>query len=187
MGLGFFTLAGIAAVIYSLIHHIIVKTTLFLIGGLIEHAGNSTRLSRIGGMVRTAPFLAAMFLVSALSLAGIPPLSGFVSKFGLVQAGIAGGHYEIVAVSLVVSLLTLFAMTRIWMGVFWSPPEKEAPAVTASPGRSGGPLLMAAPTALLVAGSLAVAAAAGPVYGLSERAARDLLDRDAYIEEVLGR
>jgi multicomponent Na+:H+ antiporter subunit D len=187
MGLGFFTLAGIAAVIYSLIHHIIVKTTLFLIGGLIEHAGNSTRLSRIGGMVRTAPFLAAMFLVSALSLAGIPPLSGFVSKFGLVQAGIAGGHYEVVAVSLVVSLLTLFAMTRIWMGVFWSPPEKEAPAVTASPGRSGGPLLMVAPTALLIGCSLAVAAAAGPVYGLSERAARDLLDRDSYITEVLHR
>ena len=59
MGLGFFTVAGIAAVVYSMIHHIIVKTALFLVAGLIDHAGGSSRLSRIGGMVRTTPLLAA--------------------------------------------------------------------------------------------------------------------------------
>ena len=92
MGLGFFTVAGIAAVVFSMIHHIVVKTSLFLVGGLVEHASGSNRLSRIGGMVRTTPFLAAMFLVSALSLAGIPPLSGFISKFALIEAGFADGH-----------------------------------------------------------------------------------------------
>ena len=61
------------------------RPRLFLIGGLVDHAAGSSRLSRIGGMVRTTPFLAAMFLVSALSLAGIPPLSGFISKFALVR------------------------------------------------------------------------------------------------------
>ena len=89
MGLGFFTVAGIAAVVFSMIHHIIVKTALFLVAGLIEHTGGSSRLSRIGGMVRTTPLLAAMFLVSALSLAGVPPLSGFISKFALIEAGVA--------------------------------------------------------------------------------------------------
>src|SRR3712207_9549968 len=72
MGLGFFTLAGIAAVVYSMVHHIVVKTALFLIGGLVERASGSNRLSRIGGMVETTPFLAAMFLVAVLGLAGIP-------------------------------------------------------------------------------------------------------------------
>jgi multicomponent Na+:H+ antiporter subunit D len=187
MGLAFFTVAGIAAVVFSMIHHIVVKTALFLIGGLVDHASGSNRLSRIGGMVRTTPVLAAMFLVSALSLAGVPPLSGFVSKFALVDAGIAGGHYAVVGVSLVVSLLTLFSMTRIWMGAFWSPPEDDstAPPRRAAVPRGGGPHLMVAPTAALVGCSLAVAAAAGPIYALSERTARDLLDRDRYIAEVL--
>ena len=87
MGLAFFTVAGIAAVVFSIIHHIVVKTSLFLVGGLVEHASGSNRLSRIGGMVRTTPFLAAMFILPALSLAGIPPLSGFISKFALIKAG----------------------------------------------------------------------------------------------------
>jgi multicomponent Na+:H+ antiporter subunit D len=188
MGLGFFTLAGVAAVVFTIVHHIVVKTALFLIGGLVDHASGSSRLSRIGGMVRTTPVLAAMFLLAALSLAGIPPLSGFVSKLALIEAGVAGGHYPIVAVSLVVGLLTLFSMVRIWSGVFWSPPERPLPeAVPQRPvGRAGGPLLMVGPTAVLVACSLAVAALAGPLYGLSERAARDLLDRRGVVEEVMA-
>jgi multicomponent Na+:H+ antiporter subunit D len=168
-----------------MIHHIVVKTSLFLVAGLVDHAGGSTRLSRIGGMVRTTPYLAAMFLASALALAGIPPLSGFVSKLALVDAGIAAQEYAVVAVSLGVSLLTLFAMTRIWGGAFWSPPE-ETPPTPIRENRSGGPALMVAPTVALVACSLAIAVAAGPVYDFCERAGRDLLDRESYIHEVLG-
>jgi multicomponent Na+:H+ antiporter subunit D len=188
MGLALFTLAGVAAAVFSMVHHIIVKTSLFLVGGLVDHASGSSRLSRIGGMVRTTPFLAAMFLISALGLAGIPPLSGFVSKFALVDAGIAAGQYVVVGVSLLVSLLTLFSMIRIWGGAFWSPPEHEdVPAGRQAPNRGGGPLLMVVPTAVLVACGLAVAAAAGPIYALSERTARDLLDRDRYITQVMER
>jgi multicomponent Na+:H+ antiporter subunit D len=187
MGLGFFTLAGMAAVIYSMVHHIVVKTALFLIGGLVDHAAGSSRLSRIGGMVRTTPFLAAMFLVSALSLAGVPPFSGFVSKFALIDAGIAERQFAVVAVGLLVSLLTLFSMIRVWAGAFWSPSE-DTPL--ASPrtkvGRGGGPWLMVLPTAVLVACGIAVAAFGGPLYALGERAAVDLLDREAYIGKVLG-
>jgi multicomponent Na+:H+ antiporter subunit D len=186
MGLGFFTVAGIAAVVYSMLHHIIVKTSLFLVGGLIEHSSGSNRLSRIGGMVRTTPVLAAMFLVAALGLAGIPPLSGFISKYGLIDAGVAARHYAVVAVSLVVSLLTLFAMIRIWMGAFWSPPEEGGSPTLRSVNRAGGPPLMVTPTAILVAASVAIAVAAGPLYALSERAASQLLDRQAYIDKVLA-
>jgi multicomponent Na+:H+ antiporter subunit D len=186
MGLGFFTVAGIAAVVFSMIHHIIVKTALFLTAALIDHSTGSSRLTRIGGLVRTAPSLAALFLVSALGLVGIPPLSGFISKFSLVTAGIAHRQYPVVAVALAVSLLTLFAMVRIWMGAFWSPPETE-PAPRAAGSRAGGPPLMVAPTVVLVLCSLGVAAAAGPLYSLSHRAGVDLMDRDAYVRVVVGR
>jgi multicomponent Na+:H+ antiporter subunit D len=188
MGLGFFTVAAVAAVVYSMIHHIVVKTALFLVSGLVDNAAGSTRLSRIGGMVRTTPFLAAMFLVAALSLVGVPPLSGFVSKFALIRAAVATHHFAMVAVALVVSLLTLFSMILIWGGAFWSPPEDGTPAREArATNRGGGPPLMVGATAVLVACSLGVAAAAGPLYALSERTSRDLVDRDRYISEVLDR
>jgi multicomponent Na+:H+ antiporter subunit D len=186
MGLGFFTVAGIAAVVFSMIHHIVVKTTLFLVVGLVDNATGSNRLSRIGGLVRTTPFLAAMFLVAALSLAGIPPLSGFVAKFALVDAGFSDHEYAVVAVSLAVSLLTLFAMARIWMGAFWSPPEQPATPDPSATNRSGGPWLMVAPTAALLAVSVAIAVAAGPIYRFSERTGGELVDRSAYIQDVLG-
>ena len=177
-----------AAAVFSMVHHIVVKTTLFLTGGLIEHAGGSSRLTQVGGMVHTTPLLAALFLLPALSLAGIPPLSGFVSKFALVGAGIEARQYAVVAVSLVVSLLALLSMIRIWAGVFWNPAEEPAESAGAeAPGRlRSGPLFMVAPTAALVACSLAVAAAAGPIYAFSERTARELLDPSGYVDEVLG-
>jgi multicomponent Na+:H+ antiporter subunit D len=188
MGLAFFSVAGTAAVVYSMIHHIIITTALFVIAGLVDDASGSSSMSRIGGMVRTTPLLAAMFLVTAFSVSGIPPLSGFVSKFGLIDAGVHEGEYAIVVVSLLVSLLTLFSMVRIWIGAFWSPPEAKArPLPRRAVPSGGGPALMVAPTLALVACSLVVAVAAGPIYAFSEDAARELIDRSSYIHEVLDR
>ena len=186
MGLGLFTVAGIAGAIFYIIHHIVVKTTLFLTGGLIEHVGGSGRLSRLGNMVTTVPVVAVLFLVPALSLAGIPPLSGFVAKFALVSAGTESDRYWLVAVSILVSLFTLFSMMKIWSGVFWSPADEEPDGTPHAVGRLGGPVLMIAPTAVLAALSLAIALAAGPLYGLSERAAQDVLEPARYVTAVMG-
>ena len=186
MGLALFTPAGLAAAILYVVHHIVAKTTLFLNAGLIEHVGGSSRLQQVGGMVRTAPVVAVLFLVPALSLAGIPPLSGFIPKFALVDAGLAADQPAIVAVSLLVSLLTLFSLLKIWAGVFWNPAE-EAPDRRPYPtGKLGGPALMVLPTAALLVVGLGIAAAAGPLYDLSLRAADDLLDPSTYLQAVLG-
>lgn len=188
MGLALFTVAGLAGAVFYIVHHIVVKTTLFLTGGLIERAGGSSRLAAVGGMVRTTPVLAVFFVLSGFSLAGIPPLSGFVAKFALVDAGLASREWALVAVSLLVSLLTLFSMAKIWAGVFWSPPDdRPVTAVPKPTSRLGGPRFMVLPTAVLVAVSLGVAFAAGPIYSFSERTARELLDPSGYVDEVLGR
>lgn len=191
MGLGFFTVAGVAAAVFSMVHHIVVKTALFLTGGLIEHTGGSSRMAKVGGMVRSAPVLAGLFVLAALSLAGVPPFSGFISKFALVDAGIRVHEYPVVAVSLVVSLLTLLSMMRIWAGVFWNPADPgeqaTAPVLTGLEKRLGGPRYMVAPTAVLVAVSIGIAIAAGPVYGFCERAAQELLNPSGYVQAVLGR
>ncbi|MBA2497784.1 MAG: Na+/H+ antiporter subunit D [Acidimicrobiia bacterium] len=186
MGLSLFTVAGLAAAVLYTVHHIVAKTALFLTGGLIEHIGGSSALRRLGGMVTTAPALAVLFLVPALSLSGIPPLSGFVAKFALVDAGMASEQYALVAVSLAVSLLTLFSMLKIWSAVFWAPVTEGPERPTHPAGALGGPALMVLPTATLLVISVAIAVFAGPLLRLAERAAADLLDPGGYVTTVLG-
>jgi len=187
-GLGLFTLAGIAGAVYYVIHHIVVKTSLFLVGGMIETGTGSGALSKLGGVARRAPVLGLLFLAAALSLAGLPPFSGFVAKLALVQEGLNLNHGGIVAVSLLVSLLTLFSMTKIWGGAFWGKPEDVKGRVRADerPLRLKlNPLMLGATTAL-VGLSVVISVAATPLYALSERAAETLVERDPYIDAVLG-
>ena len=186
MGLGLMSVGGLAGAILYTVHHIVAKTSLFMTGGLIEHAGGSSRITSLGNMVRSAPVVAVLFLLPALSLAGIPPLSGFIPKFALAEAGVTDHRYTIVAVSLVVSLLTLFSMMKIWIGVFWSPVSEPPTGRPHAVGRIGGPTLMIAPTVALTALGIAIAVFAGPLYEFCRRAAEDLLDPTAYVHAVLG-
>ncbi len=186
-GLGLLTVAGLAATVVYVVHHILVKTTLFLVGGLVEESTGTGALRRLGGLLHTAPMIAVLFLLPALSLAGIPPLSGFVAKLTLVQAGLGIGANLTVAVSLLVSALTLFSMAKIWAGVFWGradepPPIPESLEVS----RLRFPRMMVAPTAVLVLAGLAFVAAAGPLYELALTAAASLADSSVYVTAVLG-
>lgn len=177
MGLGLLSAAGLAAAILYISHHIIVKTGLFLVGGLVESEYGTGALDATGGLLHRRPVVAALFLPLGLSLAGIPPFSGFVAKLALVQEGLALGRGVIVGVSLGVSLLTLYSMTKIWGATFWGEPK---PSETRARGS------MIAATSLVVALSLGVAMFAGPIYDLSTRAATDLLDPAVYIDAVRG-
>ena len=184
-GLGLFSLAGVAGAVLYIVHHIIVKTTLFLVGGIIEETTGTGQLHRLGGLMHGAPLLAAMFLIPALSLAGIPPFSGFVAKLALIQAGFGIEQWVYAGTAIVVSLLTLFSMTKIWNGVFWGAPDDPSPHADAAQGRLATPPLMTASTAVMVAISLAFVVVAGPLYEFSTRAATILLERTDYIEAVL--
>ena len=184
-GLGLFTVAGVAGAVFYIVHHIIVKTALFLVSGLVARRAGSSRLSEVGGLVRTAPVIAVLFSIPALSLAGMPPFSGFLAKFALVDAGLDAGAYIAVAASLAVGLLTLYSMTKIWAGVFWGTREYEPPKEPRRDGRSGSPWGMVLGTSILVAASLAVSTWAGVLYDVSERAAEDLMDPTEYVTGVL--
>lgn len=186
MGLALFSEAALAAAVFYTLHHIVAKTTLFLTGGLIEHVGGSSQLSRLGDLMRRAPLVAVLFLVPALALAGVPPLSGFVPKLALVEAGFQDGQYTIVIVSLVASLLTLLSMMKVWLSAFWGDAPAEVAFAEGGTSRRGVPFLMAAPTVVLAAVSIGIAVAAGPLFALCERAAGELLDPSGYLEAVLG-
>ncbi|MCP3015614.1 Na+/H+ antiporter subunit D [Nocardiopsis dassonvillei] len=125
---------GMAGAVFYVAHHITVQTTLFLITGLIERRGGSTSLDQLGGLVRIAPILAVLFFVPAMNLGGIPPLSGFLGKLGLIQAGVEAGTplaYALVGASVLTSLLTLYVISRVWNYAFWRTPSE---GMVAEPG-----------------------------------------------------
>jgi multicomponent Na+:H+ antiporter subunit D len=187
LGVGLFSLAGLAGAVLYIVHHIIVKTTLFLVAGIIEQTNGTGQLRKLGGLLHSAPGHAVLFLLPALSLAGIPPFSGFVAKLSLVQAGLAIEQWTIVGVSLAVSLLTLFSMTKIWNGVFWGTPDELSPVAAADgPDRLPASPTMLGATTVLVVASLGVSVVAGPLFDVSERAAMVLLERTPYIDAVVG-
>ncbi len=184
VGLGLFTGVGLAASVMYMIHHIPVKTSLFLVSGVIEESAGSTELDRIGGLRKRLPWLALMFGLVAASISGLPPFSGFIGKLSVLEAGFSVQSYVIIAVSLIVSALTLFSMAKIWNGTFWGEFE------TAQPGdvlvRTGHRTMMGA-TGMLVAVTIAIAVFAGPIYALCEEAAADLIDPTRYIAAVMGK
>jgi multicomponent Na+:H+ antiporter subunit D len=127
-------------------------------------------MKNLGGLYRAYPGVSFLFLIPALSLAGLPPLSGFFAKLALVRAGLETGQFAIVAVALGVSLLTLFSMMKIWNEAFWKPSGEDDPPPTRSV-----PTALWLPTAGLALLTILVGLAAGPLLVFSMRAAEQLL------------
>ncbi len=186
-GLSLYSVAGVAAAVFFIVHQIPVKTALFLVNGLVETLTGTAALRRLGGLVRRTPLTAALFLLAALSLAGLPPFSGFFGKLALIDAGFAAEAWLVTSISLGVSILTLYSMTKIWSGVFWGVPDEPPPLpAAAGDGPLTAPRLMNGATVGLVALTLAIAVFAQPLWELSERAAEDILaPSEAYIDVVL--
>ncbi|MEZ4657467.1 MAG: Na+/H+ antiporter subunit D [Caldilineaceae bacterium] len=187
MGLAIFTPLALSGAIFFVAHNIIVKTNLFLIGGVVRRAQRTEQLKKLGGLYRSWPMLTALFLVSALALAGLPPFSGFWAKLLLVQAGLAVEAWSIVGVSLGVSVLTLYSMTKIWNEAFWK--EADDPALAperSEPMSSAERWSLLSPIALLTILAVSMGIFVEPLLQMSGAAAAQLLEPTAYIEAVLG-
>lgn len=115
------TTLALSASIFYIIHHIIVKTNLFLIAGLVSRLNGHVDLRQMGNMFGKKPVLSLLFLIPALSLAGVPPLSGFWAKFLIIKAAFADGFWVSAALALVVGFLTLYSMIKIWRYAFLQP------------------------------------------------------------------
>jgi len=180
-GLAIGTHLALTAVVFYVIHHIAVKSTLFLVGGVLEMRTGTGDIRKHGNFYQTQPLLAVCFLIPALSLGGIPPLSGFWAKLNLLQAGVSQGEWLFLFMALAVGVLTLFSMIKIWNESFWKPmPEDPSlQPMPAGPGRPYAGMLM------LCALTLVLSLGGWFVFDLSERAAADLADPSRYINAVM--
>lgn len=183
MGLAIFTPIAIAGAIFYIIHHIIVKANLFLIGGYLEKRYGASGLQRLGGAYKSMPYLGFLFLIPAFSLAGFPPLSGFWGKLLVIKASIQTEHYLLAGVALLVGLLTVFSMTKIWSEAFWKThPQEEEPKEVESSIK----VLYLLPIVTLTLITLVIGLVAEPFYSFAVEAAEQLLRPSLYIEAVLG-
>jgi multicomponent Na+:H+ antiporter subunit D len=119
LGIALASREGTVGTVFYIIHHIIVKANLFLVAAIVFRLTGSYDLRRCGGLYRPRPWLGLLFLVPALSLVGIPPLSGFWAKFVVVRETLVQGHYAWAAAALLVGFLTLYSMMKIWFEAFW--------------------------------------------------------------------
>jgi multicomponent Na+:H+ antiporter subunit D len=184
MGLGLFTELALTGTIIYLAHVIIVKTNLFLVAGAINRLKGSYDLHKLGGLYKERPGLSILFIISAMSLAGVPPLSGFFAKFTLILAGLRIESWLIVATALGVSLLTLYSMTKIWSYVFWKPAPEPLPDL--DPMSKGRWFVFLLPIIGYTVITIALGIFAGPVFDYASEAAAQLMNPKLYIEAVLG-
>jgi multicomponent Na+:H+ antiporter subunit D len=184
MGLGLFTELALAGSVIYLIHIIVVKTNLFFVAGAIRRIKGSYDLHTLGGLYKEKPGLSVLFIVSAMSLAGMPPLSGFFAKLTLIIAGLKQEAWTIVGTALGVSLLTLYSMMKIWAYVFWKPAPGPLPDLETMP--KGQWRVFMLPMILFTAITVGMGVFAGPVFDYAQAAAGQLMNPHIYIEAVLG-
>ena len=173
------TPGALAGAIFYVLHHIVVITNLFLVSGVLLRLRRSTDLASLGGLYRQQPLFSALAMVPIFSLAGVPPLSGFLGKLAILEGTFEAGRFWIGGLVLLVGLLTLVSMGRMWAAAFWAPSSHDMETTTA------GTALLTVIAALSVV-TLAITVGAEPLFDVSTRAAEQLLNRQNYIRAVLG-
>lgn len=181
LAIGFFTSGSITACVYYVIHHIVVKSSLFLIGGVCLFYNHTDNLERMGGIWKISPWLGIFFLCQAFSLAGVPPLSGFWGKFLILRVGVEEGHYWLVGAALLASILTLVSMLKIWLAAFW----QDVPSSGSLAAKCAQVRFMTVLAGVMTATSLYIGLDAGRFLRWAELAANALLDQGQYQRAVI--
>lgn len=183
MGLAIYTPLAIAGAIFYIMHNVVVKANLFLIGGVLNKRYGSDCLTKLGGAYIAYPGLAFLFLIAAFSLAGFPPTSGFWGKFTVIGAGLQAEFYWLSGLALFVSILTLYSMSKIWASAFWAA-KPEGIRVKAMKKREI--VLYYTPIAMLCLLSLLPALFYENILNILLQTSAQLKDPTLYIDAILA-
>lgn len=171
---------SLAGTLFYLLHDMIVKAWLFILGGAVIAIAGTDRLREIKGLIRYRPQLGWMFLLAAMSVAGVPPLSGFTGKLLILKSGVGAGEYTVSVIGLATSLLAFYSLLKVFILSFWGETllnEGEQHAT----GRNA-----VLPGLVLAALSLGLGIGSGAVLDWLEPAVGTLLNPSVYIDAVLG-
>ncbi|WP_134726218.1 monovalent cation/H+ antiporter subunit A [Paracoccus luteus] len=168
MLLGFGTQSAAVAAMFHIVAHATFKAALFMAAGIVDHAAHTRSIARLGGLRALMPLTFAIVAVAALSMAGIPPLNGFISKeLMLEQATLTGAVFA--GLATLGALVSVAYSLRLVVHVFMGPERDDYPAAPHDPGMGLwlGPAILAA---LVVVIGLAPDTTAGWLVGAATSA-----------------
>ena len=169
LGISFASVLGLTGGIVHMANHAVTKAMLFCALGCVVARIGSTHIDDMRGIGKDMPLTMGAFVVGGLSLIGVPGTAGFISKWYLVQAALAGGYWPIAALILASSLLAIVYVWRV-IEVAWF----EAPPSGCGKVREA-PLSMLIPMWLLVVATVWFGVDGEFTAGLARRAAEALL------------
>ena len=179
VGLAVMTPEAIEGSIYYLMHDMLVKGLLFLIAGSMITLTGMTNIDYMSGLIRNYPLLGWMFFIVMLSLAGVPPFSGFIGKVLVGQGAVNAGSYILLALAFLSSIFVLYSLLRVFLNCFWGETiisvEDEVPM-------NKGWLISCA---LLTIATIGLGLGAESVALYVSDAAETLLNPKVYIDAVL--
>lgn len=178
-GISVMTPDSLTGAMFYLIHDMNIKAALFLLVGIVAAITGTSNLRKISGLIKRYPGLGWTFFIAALSLSGIPPLSGFVGKLLIIKGGFESEHYWGAGIVLMSSLLVLFSIMKIFINGFWGTPQDYEEADQIPVKR-----MMIAPV-ILVAFAVFYGAGSEFVYPYISQAAETLANPSIYIDAVL--
>ncbi len=137
MLLGFGTKAAATVAVFHIINHATFKAALFMSAGIVDHAAHTRDLSRLGGLRKLMPVTFGIVLLASLSMAGIPPLNGFLSKELMLEEAAHTTWISPWAMGLLATTGALFSVAysfRLLAHGFLGPPRTDYPAMPHDPG-----------------------------------------------------
>lgn len=179
-GLASFTTHAFVGSIYYLIHDMIIKALLFLLGGVMIHLTGTSKLKDISGLIGTHPYLGWSFFIAALSLSGIPPLSGFLGKVFITRGTFEAEYFWLGAIGIITSLMVLYSVMKIFMNGFWGE------TILSEEMEKGTTKGLMFPIVLLTVATIALGLGAEAINEYIQLAAESLLNPNDYINAVFG-
>lgn len=183
MGLGLFTVNGLSATVFFFFHIMLAKTNLFFISGIVNRIYGTYDLNKLGGIYKNHPFISIMFMISAGSLAGIPPFPGFWAKLFVIKAAFESHYYFLGAVAIIVSILTLYSMLKIWNEAFWKKNEYHYARQEKLTHRFG----WYAPVIVISVLMLLLSVFPEHIYLVAQKASEQIINSAEYIKIVIGK
>ncbi|MGN8197812.1 monovalent cation/H+ antiporter subunit D family protein [Salinisphaera sp. RV14] len=163
--------AGLSASLVHIVNHGLIKGALFMAVGAMAWRTRTTSINDLAGLGPAMPLTSAAFVVGGLSLIGVPATAGFISKWALLSALIAAGHYGLAALVLAASLLAVIYIGKVVEALYFRPRDAHAPPLE----RGEAPIAMQIATWSLIALNIAIGLHATPELDATRRAAAALL------------
>lgn len=178
VGLAVATQTALEGSIYYVMHDMVAKAMLFLIAGTMITLTGKTKIDEISGLIRNYPLFGWMVFIVTCSLAGIPPLSGFVGKILVGQGAIESGSYILLTLAFISSIVVLYSLLRIFLKSIFGEtiisPDDEVPL------KKG----MIISIVLLAIGTISLGLGAEFISGYVSNAAHTLSNPSVYIDAV---